>query len=97
MSEVQNPAPDMSGAGPVEYRPAEGEWAEAALRSNYEDLMAIPGVTFVGASDSGLLVGVLDSGVAAQLPRAVDGVPVTVTVTGPVEALPGVLARQGPR
>lgn len=91
MSDIQNPGPDMSGAGPVEYRPAEAVPADAmaALRARHEArLMAIPGVTFVGVGEGGLLVGVLDSGVAARLPRVVEGVAVTVTVTGPVEALP---------
>lgn len=89
MGDIQNPAPDLSGAGPVEYRPAEAS-ADliGAVRSRQEaQLMAVPGVTFVGVGESGLLVGVIDASVAAQLPRYLEGVPVTVTVTGTVDAL----------
>ena len=32
-------------------------------------------------------MGVVDAGVAARLPREIGGVPVVVTVTGPVDAL----------
>ena len=33
------------------------------------------------------MVGVVDAGVETQLPREINGVPVLVTVTGPVDAL----------
>jgi hypothetical protein len=94
MIDMQNPGPDYSGAGPVEYRPAEAAplGALEQLRSREEArLLAIPGVTSVGiglgaAGGEALVVGVVDAGVAARLPREIAGVAVVVTVTGPVDA-----------
>jgi hypothetical protein len=100
MSSIENPRADMSGAGPVEYRPAEPAPTTdmEALRARHERrLMSVPGVTFVGVGSGGLLVGVVDSEVAAQLPGDVEGVPIAVTVTGPVEALPTPGAGSGTR
>jgi hypothetical protein len=96
MSDIQNPAADFSGSGPVEYRPAEaaiGSALERLLASEEARLLAIPGVTSVGigigpAGGEALVVGVVDAGVAARLPREFNGVPLVVTVTGPVDALP---------
>lgn len=90
MSDIQNPGADMSGAGPVAYDPGKAPADPmTALRDRHEArLLAIPGVTFVGVGQRGLQIGVLDAGVAARLPRDLEGVPLTVTVTGPVEALP---------
>ena len=95
MIDNQNPGPDFSGAGPVEYRPAEAAPLSALerLRAREEArLLAVPGVTSVGigfgpAGGEALVVGVVDAGVAARLPREIDGVAVMVTVTGPVDAL----------
>jgi len=96
MGEIQNPGPDFSGSGPVEYAPA-----EAAARGPVEQvvaresarLLAIPGVTSVGighgpTGGEAISIGVVDAGVAANLPYEIDGVPVMVTVTGEVEAQP---------
>lgn len=96
MSDIQNPTADFSGSGPVEYRPAEaasGSALERLLASEEARLLAIPGVTSVGigigpAGGEALVVGVVDAGVAARLPREFNGVPLVVTVTGPVDALP---------
>ena len=91
MSDIQNPGPDMSGAGPVDYRPAAAVSVDsiAAVRARHEaGLMAISGVTFVGVAEGGLQVGVLNADVVARVPRELEGVPVSVTVTGPVDALP---------
>lgn len=95
MSDIQNPGPDFTASGPVEYRPAEaapGAGLEGLRAREEARLLAIPGVTFVGighgpAGGQALAVGVLDASVAARLPRMIDGVPILVTVTGPVDAL----------
>jgi hypothetical protein len=95
MSDIQNPGPDFSGAGPVEYRPAEaapGAGLEGVRARAEVLLLAIPGVTFVGighgpVGGQALAVGVLDASVAARLPREIDGVALLVTITGPVDAL----------
>lgn len=95
MSDIENTGPDFTGSGPVEYRPAEAapRGALARLRSGEEArLLAIPGVTSVGigfgpAGGEALAVGVVDAGVAARLPREINGVPLVITVTGPVDAL----------
>lgn len=55
-------------------------------------LLAIHGVTSVGiglglAGGEALVVGVVDAGVAARLPSEIEGVPLVVQVTGPVDAL----------
>ncbi len=89
-------APDFSGAGPVQYTPAETRprGALAQLLAEVEaEMLAIPGVISVGIGTGlpqaeGLVVGVLDADVAARLPSAIKGVPLVVTVTGPVDALP---------
>lgn len=95
MSDTQKPGPDFSGAGPVEYNPTEtppGGAAEALLASDGPRLLAIPGVVSVGIGtgrpgEEALVVGVVDAGVAARLPQEINGVPLVVTVTGPVDAL----------
>jgi hypothetical protein len=94
MSDTQTPGPDFSGAGPVEYSPAETQSSGAAgqlLASEEARLLAIPGVVSVGVStgrpgEEALAVGVTDANVAARLPREINGVPVVITVTGPVDA-----------
>jgi hypothetical protein len=55
-------------------------------------LLAIPGVTSVGlgigpAGGEAVVIGVLDAGVAVQLPSEIWGLPVVVNVTGEVDAL----------
>ena len=95
MSEIENPGPDFTGSGPVEYRPAEAAPLEGVARVQAREearLLAIPGVTSVGigfgpAGGEALAVGVVDAGVAARLPREINGVPLVITVTGPVDAL----------
>ncbi len=94
--DTKTPGPDFSGSGPVEYAPAEAlpqGTLGALLASEEARLLAVPGVTSVGighgpAGGEALVVGVVDAGVAAQLPREIKGVPVIVTVTGEVDALP---------
>lgn len=96
MSDIQKPRPDFSGSGPVEYGPAKAAprgTVEQLLASKEARLLAIPGVTSVGiclgpVGGEALAVGVIDAGVAARLPVEIDGVPVVVTVTGEVDALP---------
>ncbi len=96
MAEIEDPSPNFSGSGPVDYRPAAHEPSgalERLLAKEEARLLAIPGVTSVGiglgsAGGEALAVGVEQAQVAARLPRAIDGVPVVVTVTGPIEALP---------
>ncbi len=95
MSDIKRPRPDFSGAGPVEYQPTETGPAgavEQLLASEEARLLAVPGVTSVGigfgpAGGEALTVGVVDAGVAARLPREIRGVPLVITVTGPVDAL----------
>lgn len=95
MSDIQNPEPDFSGSGPVEYISAEvdsrGKFKQV-LASEEARLFAIPGVTSVGVGldptgSEAIVVGVMDVSVLARLPRAIQGVPVIATVTGLVEAL----------
>ena len=96
MCDSPKPRPDFSGSGPVEYDTADAAPRRALdqLLANEEArLLAIPGVTSVGiglgpAGGEALAVGVVDAGVAARLPTEIDGVPVVVTVTGEVDALP---------
>lgn len=94
--DIKDPGADFSGSGPVEYAPAEvtpqGTLGEL-LATEQARLLAIPGVVSVGighgpAGGEALVVGVVDAGVAAQLPREIKGVPVVVTITGEVDALP---------
>lgn len=95
MSNIEDPGTDFSGAGPVEYRQsnsAPGSALERLLASQEARLLAIPGVTSVGIGfgpegGEAFAVGVVDAGVAARLPREINGVPLLVTITGPVEAL----------
>lgn len=95
MTDRQDPKPDFSGAGAVEYRPVEAAPLSAVerLRAREEArMLAVPGVTSVGigfgpAGGEALVVGVVDAGVASCLPREIDGVAVVVTVTGEVDAL----------
>jgi hypothetical protein len=95
MSDVQNPPPDFSGSGAVEYRPASARSSsalEALLAREEARLLAILGVTSVGiglgpAGTEVLVVGVVDAGVATRLPSDIEGVPVVVNVSGPVDAL----------
>lgn len=93
MVDIPPPMPDFSGSGPVEYRPT-APAAGAALpgAEGRDRLMAVPGVVSVGLGEGpggaeAVVVGVLDAGVAARLPSTMGGVPVTVVVTGPVNAL----------
>ncbi|MNV32975.1 hypothetical protein D3C71_1243280 [compost metagenome] len=94
MSDTQTPGPDFTGAGPVEYSPAEARASGTVgelLASEEARLLATPGVVSVGVStgrpgEEALAVGVVDAGVAARLPREINGVPLVITVTGPVDA-----------
>lgn len=94
MSDAQTPGPDFSGAGPVEYSPAETQSSGPVgqvLASEETRLLAIPGVVSVGVAtgrpgEEALAVGVTDANVAARLPREINGVPLVITVTGPVDA-----------
>ena len=94
MSDTPNQGPDFSGAGPVQYSPAETQASgkvEPLLASEESRLLATPGVVSVGVStgrpgEEALAVGVVDANVAARLPREINGVPLIITVTGPVDA-----------
>ncbi len=96
MSDVPFPAPDFSGSGPVEYSPTPHApvGALALLLARHEArLLAVSGVTSVGIGHGApgaeaLVIAVVDASVAALLPREIEAVPVVVTVTGPVDALP---------
>jgi len=94
--DITDPTPDYSGSGPVIYSPSgvapAGAVAEV-LAAAEPWLMSIPGVTSVGLGNGptggeAVVVGVTDAGVAGQLPPTIKGVPVVVTITGEVEALP---------
>lgn len=94
--DIEDPGADFSGSGPVEYGPAvvapQGA-LQQLLASDEGRLLAVPGVTSVGigygpAGGEAIAVGVVDAGVAARLPAEIAGVPVVVTVTGEVDALP---------
>jgi hypothetical protein len=96
MSDIEDDSgPDYSGSGPVEYQPAEAAprgAIEQVLASEQARLMGVPGVVSVGigygpAGGEALTVGVVDAGVAARLPGEIKGVPLIITVTGPVDAL----------
>ena len=95
MSDIEDPGSDFSGSGPVEYKPAQTTQRgtlESLLASEEARLLAVQGVTSVGiglgpAGGEALVVGVVDAGVAARLPREIGGVPLVITVTGPVDAL----------
>jgi hypothetical protein len=88
--------PDFSGSGPVEYRPAQmapHSPGQQVLSREEAKLLALPGVTSVGiglgpGGGETLTIGVTDAGAALQLPREIGGLPVTVVVTGQVDALP---------
>jgi hypothetical protein len=94
MSEKEKPGADYSGSGPVEFNPeapARRSLIEQLLTREEQRLLAIPGVVSVGIAVGGpgrpaLAVGVTDAGVAAHLPGEIDGVPLIVSVTGPIEA-----------
>lgn len=94
MSDIPKPGPDFSGAGPVEYAPPEAQSRSApgqTLASAEARLLATPGVVSVGVTtgrpgEEALAVGVTDANVAAHLPREINGVPLIITVTGPVDA-----------
>ena len=99
MSDIQNPPPDFSGSGAVEYRPAAASAPSRSLGAlgmllagQEAHLMAIEGVTSVGiglgpAGGEAIVVGVVDAGVAVRLPKEIGRVPVVVNVTGTVDAL----------
>lgn len=95
MRDVQNPPPDFSGSGAVEYSPSQATPCgalELLLARQEAQLLSIQGVTSISiglgpAGGEALVVGVVDAGVAARLPSEIDGVPVVVNVTGPVDAL----------
>jgi hypothetical protein len=94
MSDKGKPGPDYSGSGPVEYNPASAQAAssiERSLASAEQQLMAVPGVVSVGIGVGGpgidvIEVGVIDSEVAARLPASIGGVPISITVTGEIDA-----------
>lgn len=94
MSDTPKPGPDFSGAGPVQFSPSQAQTrgkAEQLLATEESRLLATPGVVSVGVTtgrpgEEALAVGVTDSGVAARLPREINGVPLVITVTGPVDA-----------
>lgn len=96
MSDTDGQGPDFSGSGPVEYRPSTSAPrgnVEAALAREEARLLAIPGVVAVGRGSGPigreiLTVSVTDAGVAALVPREIDGIPIVITVTGPIDALP---------
>jgi len=96
MNDIKGSAMDYSGSGPVEYRPADAApqgTVERLLARHGARLLDVPGVTSVGigsgpAGGEALMVGVVDAGIKAHLPAAIEGVPVVVTVTGEVDALP---------
>lgn len=90
------PGPDFSGSGPVEYNPtevvAEGT-LEYALQQAKEELFALQGVVSVGigygpAGAEALIVGVVDAGVARNLPDTIGGLAVIADVIGEVDAQP---------
>ena len=97
MSDIQNPPPDFTGSGAIEYRPAaapsRSRGALGVLLAGQEaQLMAIQGVISVGiglgpGGDEAIVVGVVDAGVAVRLPKEIGRVPVVVNVTGTVDAL----------
>jgi hypothetical protein len=95
MNDGEQAGPDFSGSGPVEYRPAESAppvTGGPVPASEEAKLLAIPGVTSVGlgrdaAGGEAVVVGVVDAGVAARVPREIWGVPVVIEVTGEVTAL----------
>ena len=97
MNDGEQAGPDFSGSGPVEYRPTEPAppTPRASVTASEEaTLLAIPGVTSVGlgrdaAGGEAVVVGVVDAGVAARVPREIWGVPVVIEVTGEVNALEG--------
>lgn len=96
MSDIKKPGPDFSGSGPVAYDPSDAGTRgplQQILADEEARLLAIPGVVSVGISagqpgQEAITVGVVDAGVAARLPRQINGVPLLVTVTGPVDAQP---------
>jgi hypothetical protein len=96
MSEQGKPGPDFSGSGAVEYNPAGAQAqspVEALLAREEPGLLSIPGVVSVGIAAGGpggehFVVGVTDAAVAARLPGQIGGVPLTISVTGEVDAQP---------
>lgn len=96
MSDTKNTQPDFSGSGPVEYNPApeQSDSALAPILAREENkILAIEGVTSIGigvapAGNEVFEVGVIDASVASQVPSEIEGVPVVITITGPVRALP---------
>lgn len=96
MANKHHPTPDFSGSGPVEYNPfpATPQSGLAGLLAREEArLLAIEGVTSVGIGHGplgreALLIGVVDAGVAANLPKEIEGSQLIVTVTGVIDALP---------
>jgi hypothetical protein len=66
---------------------------EGVLRQHEHELLARPGVTgvAVGKSPTGepaIVVYLLDKSYGSGLPHSIDGHPVVVQVTGPIEAPP---------
>ena len=91
MSDHDTPPPDFSGSGPVSFTPAPEDGAGRVPAASEASLLAIPGVASVGIGRTpdgrdAVVVGVEEAGVAAQLPAEIAGMPVLITVTGPVEA-----------
>lgn len=87
---------DFSGSGPVGYQPAEVAPQDDMTRlldRQEARLFAVAGVKSVGigwgpAGGEAIAIGVVDAGVAANLPHEIEGVPVVITVVGEVDALP---------
>lgn len=91
MSDHDTTPPDFSGSGPVSYSPAPEESAGRVPAATEASLLATPGVTSVGIGRTpdgrdAVVVGVEDASVTAHLPPEIAGMPVLITVTGPVEA-----------
>ncbi len=91
-----NTQPNFSGSGPIEYNPTpeQSDSALALLFAREEaKMLAIEGVTSIGigiapTGGEALAVGVIDASVALRIPSEIEGVPVVITITGPVNALP---------
>ena len=94
MNDIEDPESNFANSGPVEYHPAEAAphtELQQILAREEARLLAIPGVVSVGIGTGppggeALVVGVSDAGVAARLPRQIEGVPLVITVTGPIDA-----------
>ena len=93
--DIKNSDPDFSGPAPSTDRPTSPRRDAGVTywRPRRRRLLAVPDVTSVGiglgpVGRRGAVVGVVVAGVSAHLPQEIKGVPVVVTVTGEVDALP---------